>query len=251
MPEIELRMDQPSHEASFAATGAATTVDVPLAGTVLSTGHEPAPLFFVWYSSLEDELSRAAVATVQLPVGSHVITFTAKDQNDQGVPQGQLKALYQSVIHIGAAGGPPPLVESPCVVHVLAANMVAPTAATPSLSRSSPVLEAQAPLQWANFDNGSFSGMNPEYHAVNKLRYRWLFRRVGDPPGAQIELDLQNGAALALLPGDSSRPARLRFTGSLPGSLVVGASYVVTLRVEHLDDGGIAHAVARTVLLNA
>lgn len=254
MAEIDLQIGQPIHQAAFVAPGPATSVTVPMTGAVLSTAHQPAPLFFVWYSSLQGELDRAAAISPSLLVGTHVITFTAKDQDDAGVAQPDLKALYQSVTHIGAAGGAPPEVDSPCVIHVFAANMIEPAAGTANLSIANPVLEAQAPLQWANFDKGPppmFVGMSPEYHALNKIRYRWLFRRVGDPPSATIELDLQGGNALSLLEGEASKPSRLHYNGSLPGSLISGADYLVTLRVEHADDVSIGHEVTRTVTLNA
>ena len=253
MDVVDLRIDQPSHEQVFVGTG-----DVTLRGQVLSTRHEPAPLFFKWYSSIDGELSTANQAIASLTVGSHIITFTAQDKSDAGVPDDQLVALYQSIQHIGMAGGPPELAEIPCVVHVFIANMLTPVpiGPPPPLSKSNPILEAQVPLQWANYDSSSetYDGLNPDYHKVNRIRYRWFLRRIGPPPGPLIELDLQDGDALQFIPSSDApgeEVAKLRYIGTLPGTVVVGESYNVTLRVEDLDDSTVGHQVTREVTIAA
>jgi len=254
MPEIALQIDQPANGATFVPAVAETTVQVAMSGTVLSTDHEPAPLFFVWYSSVDGELERATAITPSLSVGTHVITFTAKDQNDDGVAEEDLRALYESVVHIGAAGGAPPESEAPRVIHVFKAHMVAPTGGA-SLSISNPDLEAQAPVNWAELvaegPPREYGGKSERYHAVNALRYRWLLLRVGDPVADTVEVDLRDGDALELFEADANRPTRLRFTGTLPGSLIVGDSYEVTLRVEHEDDPSIGDQVTLTVTMAA
>jgi hypothetical protein len=252
MDIVDLRIDQPSHEQVFVGTG-----DVTLRGQVLSTRHEPAPLFFKWYSSIDGELSTANQAA--LTVGSHIITFTAQDKSDAGVPDEQLVALYQSIQHIGMAGGPPEVAEVPCVVHVFIANMLAPVpiGPPPPLSREDPILEAQVPLQWANYDPSSktYDGLNPDYHKVNRIRYRWFLRRVGSPPGPLIELDLQDGDALQFIPSSDApgeEVPKLRYIETLPlPDTAVGESYSVTLRVEDLDDSTIGHQATREVTIAA
>ncbi len=254
---ITMQIDRPSHQQSFVAMGAVSGVDVSLQGTILSTNHEPSPLFFKWYSSLDGELGITAILTATLAVGSHIVTFMAKDKSDEGVAPENLAALYKSVQHIGAAGGPPeppPPAEDPCVIHVFIANMLAPDSDT--LSKSNPDLEAQSSLQWANYvehpapEPAEYVGLNPQYHAVNKIRYRWFFRHVDDPPGLGTELDLEGGDALQLVPPDDDVEfPRLRYTGDLPHSLIRGERYTVTLRVENKDDDTEGHQISRTVTI--
>jgi hypothetical protein len=120
-----------------------------------------------------------------------------------------------------------------------------------TLSKSAPVLEAQAPLQWATYP--AYTAKNPDYHAVNKVQYRWLFRPVATPPSSNVELDLAGDTLLQLIPpATSGEVPRLRYTGSLPDSLVtVGNSYIVTLRVQELGTNAMGHEVARTVTMTA
>ncbi len=50
-------------------------------------------------------------------------------------------------------------------------------------------------------------------------------------------------------PASGGEVPRLRYSGALPPALVVGQQYVVTLRVEHADDAGRGHEMARTVMI--
>jgi hypothetical protein len=255
--EIDMRIDQPDNQHVFIGTGTQPHVLVDFAGRALSSTHEPAPLFFTWYSSLESELGNAtSLSNIPLHVGSHVITLMAKDKSDAGVPDNQLEALYKSVAHIGAAGGPPPPAPpgNPCVIHVLIANMLAPDSATTTLSRSNPLLEAQAPVQWANYVSGpspGYEGLNPEYHAVNKIRYRWFLQRTHPTPGPEFELDLQAYVATEIIPAASaSEASRLRYIGDL-SSVAVGEKYSVRLRVEDKENSSVGHQAVRTVTIEA
>ena len=235
--------------------GAATTANVALQGRIVATTFgNPAGLFRKWYSSLgKDVLGTSDQLVAPLAVGSHTITYTVKDKNEDGVPPAQLEALFMSVEHIGATGGPPnppPADERPCVVHVLIANIVAPLNGA-NLSKAIGVLEAQAPLQWGKYVDGAavYPERDPAYAAVNKVRYRWFFTRV-NPPGARVELDVQGGNAMVLVPPTSGGELpRLRYSGGLPPTVVVGQQYVVTLRVEFADNAGLGHEVARTVMI--
>jgi hypothetical protein len=232
---------------------------VTLTGEVLSSGH--GALFLKWYSSLESELAftqmletgpRTWTIAPTLPVGSHIITLTAQDKNDQGIDPAELGDLYKSMEHMGSAGGPPPpspLTGDPRMVHVLAANMVSPAPGVLTLSKSAPLLEAQAPLQWAAYP--AYTEKNPDYHAVNKVQVRWFFRPAAAPPSADLELDLAGDTLLRLIPpAAAGEVPRLRYTGSLPDSLVtVGSSTVVTLRVHELGNDLMRHQVSRTVTI--
>lgn len=267
--QIMLAIQQPTHEEVFVGTGAETTVTVPLHGSIVATTFPtPATLFRKWYSSLgkppdpmtpdasDTALAKTDQASVKLTVGSHIITYTVKDKNEDGVPEDDLEELFKSIEHIGTAGGPPeppPAIGPPCVIHVLIANILTPANLT-NLSKANAILEAEAPLQWGKYVEGaaSYPERDPAYHAVNKVRYRWLFRRVA-PPGPEIELDVLGGNAMTLIPPSDTvnPPPRLRYAGPLPGALVVGQQYTLTLRVEHADTPAQGHSVSRTVMIVA
>lgn len=259
---ITLQIDQPPHEQIVAGAGAATTADVTLLGRIVATSFpNPAALLRKWYSSLASApLGTSDGLTAALAPGSHVITYTVKDKNEDGVPAAQLEALYKSIEHIGVSGGPPdppPADGRPCVVHVLIANLLAP-ANNANLSKAHAVLEAQAPLQWGKFvaDAAEYPEPDAAYHAVNKLRYRWFFTRL-NPPGAPIELDVQGDNAMTLIPPHDTPlpkvdpPPRLRYAGPLPAALVAGQQYTLALRVEHKDDGAQGHTATRVVTIVA
>ena len=153
-----LKLNSLAHGQVVVGAGAATTANVTLQGRIVATTFgNPAGLFRKWYSSLgKDVLGTSDQLVAPLAVGSHTITYTVKDKNEDGVPPAQLEALFKSVEHIGATGGPPdppPADGRPCVVHVLIANMVAPLNGA-NLSKANAVLEAQAPLQWGKYVAG-------------------------------------------------------------------------------------------------
>lgn len=261
---IALAIRQPAHEQVFVATAALPTVTVSLRGEIVATT-APAPpsLFRKWYSSLgKDVLGSLDQVNVPLAVGSHTITYSVKDKNEDGVPAEQLEPLYKSIEHFGATGGPsapPPADGRPCVIHVLVANLLAP-ANLGNLSKANAVLEAEAPLQWGKYVKDAFEYPEPDpnYHAINKVRYRWFFRRIA-PAGPPLELDVQGGAAMTLIPPHPASvappvpkvdpPPRLRYRGALPAAVVVGQQYRVTLRVEHADTAALGHEVSRTVMI--
>src|SRR5215475_6621220 len=104
MPSIELEILEPQHNATL--VGGAP---VRLRGRVVTPS--PPPLFFKWYSSLNvpSDVSKVALNfvddqaldfTTPLGVGSHVLTFTAKDV------RGDTLADLQAVQSAGMAGGP-------------------------------------------------------------------------------------------------------------------------------------------------
>jgi hypothetical protein len=260
---IGLKILEPVHGQVFVAVGTPPMASVPLRGEIVATTFpHPAALFRTWYSSLAaDPVGTADQATAVLPVGSHVITYVVKDKSESGVPPGQLEALFKSVEHIGAAGGPPepPAGGSPCVVHVLGASIVTPSGPpgppNPTLSKANATLEAQAPLQWGKYvaNAPSYPELDPAYHKVNKVRYRWFFTRL-NPAGPRIELDVQGGNAMTLIPPRNDPPKvdpppRLRYVGLLPAALVVNQQYTLTLRVEHADFPDQGHEMSRTVTI--
>jgi hypothetical protein len=229
MAEVKLEILEPAHEANI--TG---TTLVRLRGRQNSAGH-PA-LFFKWYSSQvappggsSDSSIRVPAGqtvfdmTVPLPAGTQVLTFSAKDQ------PGESAAEMQAVVDAGMAGGPPPAAKSPCVIHVLVANLVAPAGG--NVSKAAAVLEAQAPPQWAD----------PAYQAVNQLRFRFQFDPVGAPAG---RAPAAFGPALVFV--DSPEPPRLRYTGPLPAALGTG-NYRLTLIVEKIAGAPASHQASRNI----
>jgi hypothetical protein len=219
---------------------------VRLRGELRSSGH--GTLYYRWYSSLADALNGASDNpfdfTKSLAVGSHVLTFTTKD-----VP-GDTLADIEAVEHAGMAGGPPKDgVEAPCVVHVFVANIVAPEEGE-TLSKANDTLTAVAPSQWGtlNTTTGAYE-LNPDYHEVNKIHYRWIFQPSG-PPENRGDGELEPGEDdLVFGPGpEEDDPMVVSYQGSLPSSLDTGA-YTLTLRVEDKDDPTKGHKVSRAVVL--
>ncbi len=276
--QIGLAIQQPVHEQVFVGVGSATTVTVPLRGSVVATTFpNPAALFRKWYSNLAtDPLATTDQASAALAVGSHVITYTVKDKNEDGVPSAELEALFNSIEHVGASGGPPqppPADGRPCVIHVLIANILAPAEGA-VLSKAGAILEAEAPLQWGKYVEDTpndappdqrrpaveYPERDPAYHAVNKLHYRWSFQRLAGAD-APIHLGAQAENVMVLIPPHRALqnpavpqvdpPPRLRYKGPLPAALVAGQQYTVTLRVEHIDNPAQGHAVSRTVTIVA
>ena len=179
---IDLQIDQPVHGQIVVGSGAATTVNVPLAGRIVATSSaNAAALFRKWYSSLAaDPLGTSDQLTASLAAGSHTITYTVKDQNEDGVPAGQLEALFKSVTHMGAGGGPPdppPADGRPCVVHVLVANLLTP-ANNANLSKANAVLEAQAPLHKRKNLHNSLARCAP-YRQPRQMEECHFFHLIG------------------------------------------------------------------------
>lgn len=260
MPAVSLQIFQPANGATFAGSGA-----TQLRGSIASSGHPV--LFPKWYSSLvapPTESSREAAILVPpggdpldfapaggLPLGSQIITLAAKDQ------PGESPAELQAVRHAGMTGGPavPPGNPSPCVVHVFIADARAPASGA-TLSKAAAVLAARAPSQWGKkAATGPGFVVNPAYHAVNRLRYRWRFAPSGPPAGrASAEL-VPDPAQLAFVPAGSEGPGTpqvplVRLSGALPAALGTG-SYTLTLRVEDTQNPVLGHETSVPIVLAA
>jgi hypothetical protein len=233
MGVISLAILEPANGASVVGSGS-----VRLRGQVLSSGHPP--LFFKWYSSLVAPVAPSTDASIPLPgganpldftptlpLGSQIIALAAKDQ------PGESQAELQAVTDAGMAGGPPGTAPTPCLIHVLIANLREPAAPGATLSKASSALAAQAPPLW------------PEatYQARNDLQYRWRFSPVGPPAGRPTA---EFVPALAFDP--SGGVPVVRYTGPLPAQLGTGA-YRLTLRVERVTNTAVGHEVSRDVVL--
>ena len=237
MAVVAVQILDPSHDASM--VGAAS---VRLRGVLVSTGHPP--LTYKWYSTLIGAPTPTDPDTSirvppggnpldlqhPLPLGSQILTLAAKDR------PGETEADLQLVTHAGMAGGPAaPGVIQPCVVHMLRATILAPTAGA-GLSRANATLEAEAPALWASAD----------YQAINQLQYVWRFTPVGNPPGRHSG-EIAPGAPSALFDG-TTPPPRLRWSGALPSMLDTGP-YALTLRVQRSTSPATGHEQSIAVTL--
>ena len=213
-------------------------------------------LFYRWYSSLfpaaKDRYSLNVVGLTDpsqafvapLKVGTHVITFAASDQSDE------TDAAQNQTRHGGVIGGSQG--DSRRLIHALVANPVkpSPVGPVPTLRKASSTLEAEAPLQWGRkIGNTNNYEPNPDYHAINRIRYRWRFTPLGGPAGRhaadlvpsldQLEFDLD--------PPADPRPV-VRYEGRLPDALDTG-NYTLTLRVEDVNNDVAGHDISRPVVL--
>ena len=239
MAVVTLQILAPPHGSDFAGSGA-----VRLRGAVLSSGHPP--LFFKWYSSLvpppaptskDASIPLPAGANVMdftpaagLPLGSQVITFSAKDV------AGESPSELQSVLNAGMAGGPAAAANpAPCVIHVYLASIAAPAAGA-ILSKAAATLAASAPRGWDQ----------AEYQQINALRFRWKFTPSGAPAGRASADLVPTLAQLAFNP----QQQRVTYSGALPGALGTG-NYNLTLRVEKISSPTIGHEATRAVVLTA
>jgi hypothetical protein len=243
MPALAVQVTQPADNA--VVIGAATT-------RLLATLAQPAPvpLFFKWYSSAAPDPVGTALdmPAVALPLGSQLITFSAKDQALDTA------AALQAVVHAGMAGGPPvPGAPAgsppPCRVHVLRAAIL-DIASGANLNRANATLACEAPPRWARKIPPAVAyELDPDYHAQNKLRFRWRFVPSGAPAG-------RNGGEFAptpqqwayVPPANNNDKPRLRYSGALPAGLGTG-NYILTLRVEHADQPAQGHEQSLSVVL--
>lgn len=244
MSVVGLQIIEPLNGQTF--TG---TPSVRLRGAV--TTPVGVPLFFKWYSSLEAPSPPGSPLPggtsldffATLSVGTHTICFTAKDVNADDATS------LQNVRNAGMAGGPvTPSNPNGCVIHVLTAIMVAPATAGATLSKTSATLTAAAPIHWWRpIPNTSNFERDPDYQAVNQIRYVWRFAPFGDPPS---RASATFRPAVTQLTVPSPFASRVTYIGPLPATLGLGA-YDLTLRVEFMLNAAIGHEVTRRVNLVA
>jgi hypothetical protein len=202
-------------------------------------------LYYRWYSSLLDpgaagQLYAASPALTEagavfspggpLPMGSHVITFAASDR------AGESDADLEAIAHGGVSGGSEG--DNRCLIHVFKANILAPTA--DDAPRAGLSLEAEAPLLWGSKIEGSDSPEyepNGDYHAYNRLRYRWRFEPVGPPADRPTVEYAPDPAAVAFDP--ATDPVRVSYSPTPPLPATATGSYRILLYVEDALDAGI------------
>lgn len=150
---------------------------------------EGVTLYYRWYSSLyEPQLNEnnkpdyfSIERNVQLRPdetffwqpgpGSHAITFAVTDR------AGEILGDLQAVCHAGVTGGSPD--EGQCLIHVFKAILLPPEGGLLNpVQRDNLFLIAEAPFGWAKpkpeTDPIEYE-LNSDYHAYNRLRYRWEF----------------------------------------------------------------------------
>src|SRR5215210_3585116 len=244
MGEVKLTILEPQNGQRFVGP---SQTNVRMRGNILSTGH--GTLHYRWYGGASGALNTPSDnpldLTKPLTVGSHVLTFTAKDR--PGDALADLKAVQEA----GMAGGPPEEgVEAPCVVHVFVAQVVEPAAGAP-LSRAGSTLTAVAPIQWGKLvdlaDPESGYELNGDYHEVNKIRYRWRFQPSG-LPARRASSDLVPSVPQLVFDATAYNPPTVRYQGPLPGGLGTG-SYTLTLRVEDKGEPATGHETSLAIVL--
>jgi hypothetical protein len=202
----------------------ATALAHPPAAIVEPSDVPPSPLPDWWRS---------------LSPGTHALTFAVSDQ------AGEDAAAQAAVRSGGVTGGA--VGESACLVHVLRAQLLTPSAGA-TLAKRRSTFEVGGPLLWCT----------PEYQNVNRLRYRFRFRPASAAGGNAVDLLPPFGSfvpdpvkdmpdrvryagpwePVARRPGaagEPDKPACLRWTGALPSTLAAG-TYMLSLRVEDARD---------------
>ena len=249
MSAVELTIAEPQNGAVFFEG----ETQVRMVGQV---GELPAELvgvglFYRWYSSLfpsqKDRYSinvnalsdPAAPFDAPLGVGSHVISLAASDQDQE------TESAQNATRHGGVTGGSQG--EKQCVIHLFRATLVTPQP-NAALNRTSTTLEldAEAPLQWWRTKPGTTDvyELNPDYHEINRISYRWLFEP--NPADGRAAADLIPSVETLTRP--SGTASRVRYAGPLPSGLGTG-NYTLTLRVEDKDDPDVGHQTSRAVIL--
>jgi hypothetical protein len=248
MSAVELTIVQPQNGTVFSQGEA----QVRMVGQV---GDLPAELvginlFYRWYSSLFPSLENRYSINVNalgdpavpfdatLGVGTHAITLAASDQS------AETKEAQNATRHGGVAGGTQG--ETQCVIHLLRATLVSPQPNAP-LNRAGSTLDAEAPLQWGRKKAGAANVFepNPDYHGINKIRYRWRF--TPSPADGRAAADLVPSVETLTFVPPGQVPL-VRYSGPLPSGLGTG-NYTLTLRVEDKNDPSVGHQTSRAVVL--
>jgi hypothetical protein len=252
MSAVELTIVQPQNGAVFSQG----ETQVRMVGRV---GELPAELvgvnlFYRWYSSLFPSLENrysinasalgdpAVPFDATLGVGTHAITLAASDQ------AAETKDAQNATSHGGVAGGAQG--ETQCLIHLFRATLVAPAPNT-TLNRASSKLDAEAPLQWGRKKAGNENVYepNPDYHGINRIRYRWRF--TPNPQDGRAAADLVPSVETLTFVPPGAMPQVMplvRYTGPLPSMLGMG-NYTLTLRVEDKNDPNVGHQTSRAVVL--
>jgi hypothetical protein len=248
MAVVDIQITAPAHDTGFFGTG-----QVSFQGTVTALPAEldGVALYYRWYSSLfPAEKGRYAMNPDALTdpagpyegalgVGTHVITLAAFDR------PGETDADLDAVAHGGMTGGSDG--DDKCVIHVFIADIIFPGDGA-VLSRSGSTLEARAPVLWGkpDDDTGLFAP-NDDYHALNRLRYRWEFQPLGRPAGRNTVSFTPALEDYTFIPETDPSMTRIRYGGALPPELT--GQYALVLHVEDSQEtlGGHTASIRVTV----
>jgi len=177
MPQIDLTIESPAHDGVFPAG-----TFIKLQGAARSDALTLSALYFRWYSSLNRDVpgdppehyslnlnallasDLASPFQLELPMGTQAIAFAAGDQPRED--QNAFDAITLGAVTGGTEG------DSPCVIHVLKAEIRQPNDGDKIVVRDL-VLRAEAPWAWGQ----------DGYHIQNRLAYAWRLEPTGDPPG--------------------------------------------------------------------
>lgn len=238
MAVVDMEITEPAHDAGFFGKnritfrGAVTAMPAELKGVAL---------YYRWYSSLfPAEKERYSMNPVpmahpgdgwaadaeELGLGTHVITLAAFDR------PGETDADLEAVTHGGMTGGSDG--DTQCVIHVFVADIIFPGDGA-AISRGRATLEARAPALWGKLnDDSGFFEPNDDYHALNRLRYRWEFRPSGPPFGRRVVDVIPETKAYTFIPEKDPRMTRIQYNGRLPSQ--IDGLYSLLLHVEDADE---------------
>lgn len=256
MGVVDLEILEPRHGQRFVFD---TPSEVQFSGRVVpgeasgsTDGGDAAGLHLRWYSSLhappppddretehyplnaDTDTGHDTFARV-LRIGTHVLTFTARDLEGDSAEQ------LRRVERAGMTGGAD--TDDRCVITVLEAQSVEEPRIEASGSEHVAVLVARAPARWGrkpNVGNGEAPGYepDPDYHERNTVGYRWLLipDGDGDPVVTWAPRPEDDDLAFDTLDlGEDRNTPVVRFTPTLPVDLEPGR-YRVILRVEDTAD---------------
>jgi hypothetical protein len=241
MADLSLSIVQPKD-----GTRVVGTSTLAFEGKVM--GQPPSTLYYKWYLPDNGNYTTAKF-DVWPGVGTHIVTFTAKD-----VPTDSPADIANAKLVL-MAGGEEKIenVQSPCIVHVFFARIVWSGNAPYKLSKANSRLQALTPMKWATLE-GEFNKDNPDankyvtdaqYQKINRLRYRWWF--TPQAQGATVNFEPALNFAFAVDARDSNKKVPvLYYQGKLPDTLIPG-NYRLTLRVEDKQDGAFGHEAADNV----
>lgn len=239
--KLTLEITEPKHGTVFMG-------NAPVTFKGRLVGSAPGPVFYKWYLPDGVDTYTSAQVTAALGTGTHLITFTAKD-----VPTDSKDDLAKAKLVLMTGGGPD--LDTPCVIHVLYAQMIWSSAAPYRLSKAGARLQALAAGKWGRKNNGGYD-VDVDYQKINRLRYRWRFTPQGDPPNrksGEIVPEDKTPLPFAVVDdandikdGQPVKKAVVYYQGALPADLSPG-NYTLTLRVEDRQDSSKGHEVSQMV----
>jgi hypothetical protein len=228
-PKPTLQITQPAN-----GTVIVGSAPVTFAGRI--NGTTPGTMYFKWYLPDGVDTYTSAQISTAPGVGSHVVTFTAKD-----VPTDSFEDLKKAKLVLMTGGGPD--LDTPCIIHVLNARLIWSSAAPYKLSKANARLQAQAAGKWGKKNNGGYD-VDAAYQTVNRLRYRWRLTPQGDPPNRKV-MDFQELALQFAVVDDANESSVKKAVVFYQGALAVDlGQYMLTLRVEDKQDTSKFHEVS-------